>query len=230
MFTNLSYEKLVPRFPTDLFRLPLAVFALLLPFSQPASALCGDEVSRARQTAERIDQEWPVRTIGDTVGVYLQHLGERLAPRQEILAVGRYFSWDWPQQWQFRAVRDTSANAFSTGNGRTYVTDGVLLAAQREEQVAAILAHEMSHQLAGHFCGNNDGPAPGRMVGSLSQAMDIQKEMEADRLAWDILAAAGYPAQAMLDAVAKMPSSDPRSRQQRIQVRAYPFFHMVAQW
>lgn len=204
------------------FRLPLAAsFALLLPLSQPASALCGDEVFRAKQTAERIDQEWPVRTGGDTVSAYLQNLGQRLAPRQSFLDIGRYATYDWPQQWLFRAVRDSAANAFSIGNGRTYVTDGVIMAAESEAQVAAILAHEMGHQLAGHFCGEAEGgAAPGRMVGSLSQAMDVRKEMEADSMALAILTAAGYPAGAMLDTVVKMPINDhnaQRQRQQRIQ-------------
>ncbi len=137
-------------------RLPLLALALLSSCCQSAWALCGDEVLRAKQTAERIDQEWPVRTAGDAVSAYLQSLGQRLAPSQSVLDIGRYVTYDWPEHWLFRAVRDKSANAFSIGNGRTYVTDGVILAAENEAQVAAILAHEMGHQLAAHFCGDSD--------------------------------------------------------------------------
>lgn len=203
------------------FRLSFVVFALLLSFASSALALCGSEVFHSKQTAERIDREWPVRTAGDTVSAYLQSLGQRLAPHQDVLAVGSYFTYDWPSQWLFRAVRDTSVNAFSIGDGRTYINDGVILAAESELQVAAILAHEMGHQLATHFCSNGDERgAPSRRIGSLSQAMDLSKEIEADRMALEILATAGYPPQAMLDAISKMPISDPnaqRQRQQRIQ-------------
>lgn len=53
-------------------------------------------------------------------------------------------------------MRDRSANAFAIGGGRIYVNEGVVTLCETESELAAILAHEMAHQLAGHFV----DPAP----------------------------------------------------------------------
>jgi predicted Zn-dependent protease len=179
---------------------------LLLPFSfsPPAAALCGAEAALAKISADKMEQEWPLRPAADPVSAYLQRLGLRLAPQQEILSPGRYLTWDWPSEWRFRVVRDMAPNAFSIGDGRTYITDGAILAAASEAEVAAVLAHEMGHQLAGHFCSNSDSDGGrGRSLGSIHQVIDVGREMEADRMAMDILRGAGLPPGTMLDVVRK---------------------------
>lgn len=199
---------------------PLASFLLLLSafFSPPAAALCGAEAALSKVSADKMEQEWPLRPTLDPAGDYLQRLGARLAPLQEVFSPGRYLSWDWPSEWRFRAVRDLTPNAFSIGDGRTYVTDGAILAAASEAEIAAILAHEMGHQLAGHFCSNagENGARP-RSVGSIHQVIDVNREMEADRMAMDILRAADFPPGTMLDVVRKMSAADPGARGQRRQ-------------
>lgn len=197
---------------------PLGVALLLSVFSPSAAALCGAEAALAKVSADKMEQEWPLRPSADPVSAYLQRLGARLAPQQEILSPGRYLTWDWPSDWRFRAVRDLAPNAFSIGDGRTYVTDGAILAAASEAEIAAILAHEMGHQLAGHFCSNSDGDGGrGRALGSIHQVVDVGREMEADRMAMDILRAAGLPPGTMLDVVRKMSAADPAVRGQRRQ-------------
>ena len=195
---------------------PLGVAMLLSVFSPSAAALCGAEAALAKVSADKMEQEWPLRPSADPVSAYLQRLGARLAPQQEILSPGRYLTWDWPTDWRFRAVRDLAPNAFSIGDGRTYVTDGAILAAASEAEIAAILAHEMGHQLAGHFCSNSDGDGGrSRAVGSIHQVIDLDREMEADRMAMDILRAANFPPGTMLDVVRKMSAKDSVSRRQR---------------
>jgi predicted Zn-dependent protease len=202
---------------------PLAFASLLFlsVFSPPAAALCGAEAALSKISADKLEQEWPLRPSADPVSTYLQRLGARLAPRQEIISPGQYLTWDWPSEWRFRTVRDLAPNAFSIGDGRTYVTDGSIRAAASEAEIAAILAHEMGHQLAQHFCSNSE-ESGGRIrsVGSLHQVIDVGREMEADRIAMDILRAAGFPPGAMLDVVRRMNSKDSvslRQRQQREQ-------------
>lgn len=205
---------------------PLASSLLLLTsfFTPPAAALCGsgDEVALALRSADEIEDKWPLRPSADPVSAYLQRLGARLAPRQEILSPGRYLTWDWPSEWRFLAVRDLAPNAFSIGDGRTYVTDGAIRNAANEAEVAAILAHEMGHQLAGHFCSNSeDSGGRIRSVGSLHQVIDVGREMEADEMALGILCAARFSPWSMLGVVEKMFANDPNAqwqRQQRKQV------------
>ncbi len=47
--------------------------------------------------------------------------------------------------WQFRVVRDPMANAFALPNGSIYVTTGLVAKLENEDQLAGVLAHEMTH-------------------------------------------------------------------------------------
>jgi predicted Zn-dependent protease len=48
-------------------------------------------------------------------------------------------------QWKFRVLRDPSVNAFALPNGSVYVHTGLLAALQNDAQLAAVLAHEITH-------------------------------------------------------------------------------------
>ena len=71
---------------------------------------------------------------------YVQDLGNRLvgALRQPVF------------RYQFRVVADRAVNAFGIGGGRIYVNSGLLAVADSEGQVAAVLAHEIGHQVRRH--------------------------------------------------------------------------------
>ncbi|MGR9117050.1 MAG: M48 family metallopeptidase [Gammaproteobacteria bacterium] len=156
--------------------------------------------------ALRIEREWPLRPSHDNVTRYLQKLAERLVP-----SGGTWRKWilpeDWPSSgWRLLTVRDMSVNAFSIGDGRIYITDGSFGFADDEAELAAILAHEIGHQLAGHFCGSHDtGDNEQRRIGTLVQVIDINKEIEADSIALNILEAAGFPPKAMLAIINRLP-------------------------
>jgi len=180
------------------------LLALVLPCWAQAVD-CPEEKRRVAAVRERIEREWPLRTT-DTVVQYIRDFGHSLAVRADI---GHAAS------WRFEVLRDYSVNAFSIGDGLIYLTEGAILIAADEPELAAILAHEMGHQLAGHFC---TGPIPieerkpwweillspaepalsgasarrDANFGSLRRGIDPAKEREADRLAADILRAADY--------------------------------------
>jgi predicted Zn-dependent protease len=77
----------------------------------------------------------------DTTNAYLKHVGEVLLPR------GLKLENVW---WKFRALRDPVPNAFALPNGSIYVSTGLLALMDNESQVAAVLAHEMTHVLRRH--------------------------------------------------------------------------------
>ena len=81
------------------------------------------------------------------VSQYVQKLGVRLA---HFSVYGRN------SPWQFSVVRNLAPNAFSIGGGYVFITDGAVNFVQNESELAAILAHELGHELAGHFCGASD--------------------------------------------------------------------------
>jgi beta-barrel assembly-enhancing protease len=182
------------------------------------STFCASEREQALKAARRIDREWPLFGHGDIPSVYIRTLGERLA---RSTAQGRVVP------WHFQVVRDRAANAYWIGGGFIYVTEGALNLVQTESEIAAILAHEMGHQLAGHLCqapptlwesfwslmGAWSTPESSREVhkqgvGSLTQVIDIAKELEADRLAVQILDRAGYDPRAVLAVARRLPAGD----------------------
>ena len=153
-----------------------------------------------------------MRGSGDAVSQYVQKLGIRLA----------YFSvYGRNIPWRFSVVRNLAPNAFSIGGGYVFITDGAVNFAQNESELAAILAHELGHELAGHFCGASDLSNSGGLfdifsapetqqhkvgIGSMMLAIDPIKEQQADQVAVSILQAGGYNPRAMLDVAQRMHS------------------------
>lgn len=162
---------------------------------------CPEERQRAAAVRERIERDWPLRGY-DAVTRYIDDFGYGLAQGAGIAGVSR---------WRFRVVQDTSINAYSIGDGQIYITEGAIVAAANEAQLAAILAHEMGHDIAGHLCPRSErdeekpdwdvfspaAPAPAHpraesFYGTLRQVIDPEKEREANRNAAVILRKAGY--------------------------------------
>ena len=163
---------------------------------------CPEERARAIAVRERIEHDWPLRRF-DKVTEYIDNFGDELATRAGIGRVSN---------WRFSVVQDTSINAYSIGDGQIYITEGAIVAAVGEAELAAVLAHEMGHDIAGHFCprAEKSGESPWWDIfssssdrisrqrktlsyyGSLRQAIDPVKEAEANRNAEIILRKAGY--------------------------------------
>jgi predicted Zn-dependent protease len=162
---------------------------------------------------QRIDQEWPLRSSGDEATQFIQNFGIGLA---------RHSADGGGVPWRFFMVRNLAPNAFSIGAGYVYVTEGAVTFAQNESEFAAILAHELGHELAGHFCGQAsyteshglfdifaDSPPPEQRevgAGSVRQTIDPRKEEQADQIAVSILHAAGYSPKALLQVARRLPA------------------------
>ena len=186
-------------------------------------AVCPGEVDNALNSAIKIAQEWPLRPVNDSVTRYLQQLGERLVAQGRALAKSLPYYDEMPEQWHFLIVRDLSVNAFSIGNGRIYITDGSLAFADTEAELAAMLSHEIGHQLAGHFCRATDSsdfggffdifsPIPPQQhqvgIGSMTLVINPIKEQQADQVALSILQMEGYDPHALLYLARRLPSGD----------------------
>ena len=77
----------------------------------------------------------------EAANAYLRRVGMALIPRG--LELERV-------TWQFRALRDPQPNAFALPNGSIYVTTGLMTLIDNESQLAAIIAHELTHVLRRH--------------------------------------------------------------------------------
>ena len=163
------------------------------------------ERARAELTAQRIEAEWPLADSGEAVKL-IRKVTLRLtqaAPPE-------------PGAWRITVIRDRSINAFAIGGYRIYVNEGTVAGAETEAELAAVIAHEMGHQLAGHFREDSSG-SPGSFssglaklfggggtdesdvsIGSVTQKLDLRKEFEADRISIRLLTDAGYDPHAAL--------------------------------
>ena len=72
---------------------------------------------------------------------YLNRVGKSLLPRGLKLE---------NVSWNFRALRDPQPNAFALPNGSIYISTGLLALMDNESQLAAVLAHELTHVLRRH--------------------------------------------------------------------------------
>lgn len=54
------------------------------------------------------------------------------------------------RRFEFIVLDDSEENAFSIGGGKVYVNLGLLQAAESEDELAAVIAHEIAHDLFGH--------------------------------------------------------------------------------
>ena len=166
--------------------LGLSAVASTCRHGQAGAAPCAGEDDRARVAAGRIERSWPLRGSGPDAD-FVRALGTRLGA----------VAGPTPYPWTFVLVRDARPNAFSVGGGRIYLTEGAIRACETEAELAALLAHEMGHQLSGHFC-----DPPGRSVAGgsagLRQHIDPRQEREADEASIRLLSAAGYDPRAAL--------------------------------
>ena len=77
----------------------------------------------------------------ESANAYLRRVGQSLIPRG--LKLERV-------SWRFRALRDPQPNAFALPNGSIYVTTGLMTLLDNESQLAAIIAHELTHVMRRH--------------------------------------------------------------------------------
>lgn len=148
------------------------------------------EQQHAMVTATTIEREWPLMAPGTVTG-YAERLGKELAAAARAVYGPPDFA------WSFRVLRDHAITAFAVGGGRIYVSDGALRASKDESEFAAILAHEMGHQIAGHFSprfrhDRRTAYSSHLPIGpSATMAVDPAMERQADRNSIRILSEAG---------------------------------------
>jgi len=195
----------------------VAVFAIC--HSQLASAACNSEIRNAAKASERIAAEWPLRLPQDAKTQYVRKIVDYLIPVIKLNIESGHLNWPSEGKWEFLLIRDLSANAYSIGNGKVYITDGTYNFVETEAELAAIIAHEMAHQLMGHFC-RNDKNSAGRGIGSFFQVLNNAREIEADSMAVEILLHTRFPPQAMLAVVERMPVLKPAAAQKKLRIDA----------
>ncbi|HYL01634.1 MAG TPA: M48 family metalloprotease [Steroidobacteraceae bacterium] len=75
------------------------------------------------------------------VSEYINDIGKRLASQSEM--GGEYF--------HYFVIRDTSINAFAVTGGYVFINAGLVLASEKESELAGVMAHETAHITQHHI-------------------------------------------------------------------------------
>lgn len=152
-------------------RAPLfALLLMLAPAAQQAWARvdlkpCSNHVSMQKQielgrkAAAQVYEQMPVLPDSSPVTQYVRSVGEKLAASAP--------GYRWP--FQFHVVDASAINAFALPGGQIFVNLGTIQAAEDEAQLAAVMAHEISHVVLQHSVCNMEKEAPFAVIGGLGQ-------------------------------------------------------------
>lgn len=192
-----------------------ACLALLAAFAVVPGCTCSG-VNRGDVNLMSLDDEW---ALGDELAAevdaqtdplpdpeaqaYLDRLGDALAGQTQLA----------DRDWTFTVLADPAVNAFALPGGHVYVNAGTIAAAETQDELASVVAHEVAHGAARHgtermvkayglslVAGLVLGDDPGvirqivaELVGHSALArFSRSDEEEADGLGLAYLAAAGY--------------------------------------
>lgn len=170
-----------------------------------------DDVKLGRQAAAEVEQQMPLLRDAE-VQSYVERVGRRL-----VASIPPEFQQS-QFQYSFKVVNARDINAFALPGGPMFVNRGMIEAAQKEGQMAGVMAHEISHValrhgtaqaskaqkygllagilgIGGAIVGGPAGAAAqiaGQGVGVYFLKFSREYETEADILGAQILARAGY--------------------------------------
>jgi predicted Zn-dependent protease len=168
------------------------------------------EAELGRQAFEQITSETPVAQ-DPRLHAYVSRIGKRI-----VQASGSPY-----REWVFTVLEGAQANAFALPGGRVGVFTGMLKVAANEDQLAAVLGHEVGHVNARHgaerlvaeqgiawslrlgamLLSLGDVPIPPDLVVALGASaaefgivrpFSRAQELEADMLGLEYMAEAGY--------------------------------------
>jgi len=205
-----------------------ALFAIVL--AGLFAAGCGSGGLGASGNSVSLDQEWQLgdqmaaqvaqqmQLVRDpTAQAYLRRVGEKIHAATPL--AGRPFD--------FQIVNDPNVNAFSIPGGHVYINSGLIAHADKVDELAGVVAHEISHVVARHVIKQVEtqqeigalgsillGQNPNGLQQLLAQVIaggamarfSRADEKQADDLGLQYMTAAGYDPHGMLDMFQKLMS------------------------
>jgi len=148
--------------------------------------------------------ELSVDTREDTI---LNRIGRRLAVHSKN---GEDF-------YHFKLASPSEINAFTLPGGYVYVFTGLIRILETEDELAALLAHEIAHNEQRHYAEQYDWKLPLNILGEglslltlgivpnpIQLALSRKDEAEADRIGLELMVKAGFCAQGMSKLLEKL--------------------------
>lgn len=184
-----------------------ALLAALLTVGCSGRVPASVERDAARETLNWVDTNYGV-IRDETVDRFLRRVAARLD--SAVPAAGREHESDAALEgglirypWQIFVTKQPAANAFSIGGGVILISRGLVESAGTEAELAAIIAHEMSHQLLGHTREALSAVLSSDVKSGDTPAISYseERELEADALSLRLLMLARYDARHALYAL-----------------------------
>ncbi|MET0153996.1 MAG: M48 family metallopeptidase [Candidatus Binatia bacterium] len=178
---------------------------------QPNMYSVGNEIGMGQAMSKEVEKEMALVRLHRLTQL-VQGIGQRLAENAESPEFKLY-------PYTFKVVDSSEVNAFSLPGGPVYVNLGLVELAETEDELAAVIAHEMGHVAARHATEQMttqdltqlalmvtlstvglpplaiEGTRLGYVLGMLRYSRGM--ETEADRLSLELLKSAGFDPHAM---------------------------------
>src|SRR5262252_1764778 len=124
-------------------RLGIRIGVAALALGLPASRVAAVSYQGERELGQRFDltarQRVPMVDDPEVVG-YVNEVGHKITATLD----DSFFD------YQFAVVRDPRVNAFAVPGGYVYVNSGLVASVKNEDELAAVLGHEIAHVHAHH--------------------------------------------------------------------------------
>lgn len=188
--------------------LQISLLALAL-FGLPAAADIADEIESGQEAHEELLET--TRLYDDpALNEYVTRVGNKLAANSSMSQI----------PWHFFVVDDDGINAFATQGGYVYINRGLMTYLTSEAQLAAVLAHEISHVTELHISRQKASAGLSRLASiaasiatmnsNVGEAVSLwnaarlsgygrDMELEADSVGADVLYKSGYEPQAIIE-------------------------------
>ncbi|MGQ0502271.1 MAG: M48 family metallopeptidase [Panacagrimonas sp.] len=167
------------------------------------SSIAQQGVASFQQMQKQIPQSKDAGTVG-----YIQCISSHITRQVPLLREQGELSV--PPSWEVSVFESKDVNAFALPGGKIGVFTGLLNVARGQDQVAAVIGHEVAHVLARHSAERASANIPAQIGGALANAYGIGQlyglgvnalfllpysrshESEADLLGLDLMAMAGF--------------------------------------
>jgi metalloendopeptidase OMA1, mitochondrial len=154
------------------------------------------ELDIGRQASQEILQT--VRADTDFAAVQqVREISERIARAVQIEPLEREINLrvaNVPFEWEYHVLNVDRMNAFCLPGGKVFVFRGLRNVVQNDDQLAAVIAHEVAHALA-HHVSERIAHRERSGDGLFSLRFDREQESEADHIGVFLMTFAGYDPQ-----------------------------------
>ena len=127
----------------------------------------------------------------------VQRVSRRIAEAVEIEPLQREINLhvaDYPFEWEYCVIESPQINAFCLPGGKIGVFTGLLRVVKNDDQLAAVIAHEVSHAVA-HHASERIARAQSGHRGLFALSFNREQESEADHIGVFLMTFADYDPQ-----------------------------------